>query len=189
LRDWRPTTSKAALLLAAFALALTATCEVAYAASARTQVVLTAGSLEITDPTVGDFKEVVLTGDAQQTTASLANLKVTDPRGTGEGWHVTVQATQFIDQATLKTLPLASLSMAAPTVVPVDPSSSALPTISDGPYIIDSGSAVRIASAAIGDGMGSYDFTQGADLTLSVGANAYAGTYTTTVTVSIVAGP
>jgi hypothetical protein len=37
--------------------------------------------------------------------------------------------------------------------------------------------------------MGSYDFSQGADLTLSVGADAHAGTYTTTVIVSVVAGP
>jgi hypothetical protein len=186
---WRTTTRKTALPLAAFLLAMIVMCGVAYG-SVRTQVVLTAGSsLEITDPIVGDFGAVLLDGAAQQATATLTNLRVTDPRGTGEGWHVTVQATQFTDQATLRTLPPGSLSMATPGVVQHDPTSSALPTLFDGPYYLDSGSAVHIASAAVGDGMGSYDFTPGADLTLSVGANAFAGTYVSTVIVSVVAGP
>jgi hypothetical protein len=36
--------------------------------------------------------------------------------------------------------------------------------------------------------MGSYTFTP-TNLTLSIPANAYAGTYTSTVTVSVVTGP
>jgi hypothetical protein len=162
---------------------------VAYS-SAQTQVVLTGGgSLDITEPTVGDFGTLELNGTAQQATTTVSNLRVTDPRGTGEGWHVTVQATQLTDLATQRTLPLRSLSMATPSVARHDSTSSGLPTLQDGPYYIDDTSAVRIASAAVGDGMGSYDFSQGADLTLSVGADAHAGTYTTIVIVSVVAGP
>jgi hypothetical protein len=158
--------------------------------SSETQVVLTAGSsLDITEPEVGDFGTLVLDGTAKEATAAVSNLRVTDPRGTGEGWHVTVQATQFTDQATLRTLPLHSLSMATPSVARHDSTSSGLPTLQDGPYYIDDTGAVRIASAAVGDGMGSYDFTEGADLTLSVGADAHAGVYTTTVIVSVIAGP
>ena len=180
---------KISLSIAAFALAMLAMGGAAYSA-AQTQVVLTAGSsLDITEPTVGDFGTLVLDGTAKQATATVTNLRVTDPRGTGEGWHVTIQATQLTDQATLRTLPLHSLSMATPGVARHDSTSSGLPTLQEGPYYIDDTGAIQIASAAVGDGMGSYDFTQGADLTLSVGADAHAGTYTTTVIVSVIAGP
>ena len=182
-------TRKTALPAAAFLLAMIVMCGVAYG-SVRTQVVLTAGSsLDITDPAVGDFGGILLNGAAQQATATMTNVRVTDPRGTGEGWHVTIQASQFTDQTTLKTLPLHSLCMAALSVAQHDSSSSDLPTLQDGPFYIDDHSAVQIASAAVGDGMGSYDFTPAAGLTLSVGANASVGTYTSTVTVSVVAGP
>ena len=44
------------------------------------------------------------------------------------------------------------------------------------------------SAAADGSGQGSYVFTPGL-LTLSVPASAYAGTYTSTVTVSVISGP
>ena len=108
------------------------------------------------------------------------------------GWNVTVQATQLT--ATNHTLRLGSVSMPAPTVAKAAnaPLSGALPTIETGPQNIDGSSAVKIATAPVaatdGTGMGSYVFTPGS-LTLSVGADAYAATYTSTVTVSVISGP
>jgi hypothetical protein len=186
---WMTVARKTALPPAAFLFAMMVMCGVAYG-SATTHVVLTAGtSLEMTNPTVGDFGGVQLSGAATQATATMTNVRVTDPRGTGKGWHVTIQASQFTDQATLKTLPLGSLYMAAPRVAQHDWTSSAPPAVQDGSYFIDHGSAVQIASAAAGDGMGSFDFTPGGGLTLCVGADARPGTYVSTLTVSVVSGP
>ncbi len=173
----------------------------AFAADA-TDVTVSGGSLGITvDPTVGDFSAVTLDGTAKTATASFANFEVNDARGSGAGWNVTVQATQFAEwDSTLnsgaggyvtsgKTLAQNSLSLAAPTVA-ADGTTSAVPSITAGPYNIDAASAVKIASAAADAGMGKYDFTQaGTPLTLSIPTSAYAKTYRSTVTVSTVTGP
>ncbi|MBA3432219.1 MAG: hypothetical protein H0U16_12165, partial [Actinobacteria bacterium] len=87
-----------------------------------------------------------------------------------------------------KQLPASALSMPAPSVSP-NGTTSASPSITSGPYTIDSGSAVKIASAATNAGMGTYDFTQGGSLTLSVPADATAATYRSDVTFSTVTGP
>ena len=145
------------------------------------------GSLSVTTPSVGDFGGITLNGTARTTTATMGTFTVTDSRGTGVGWSVTVQATQFTSGG--HTLPLGSASMPVPSVAKVTPQSTGLPAIMPGPYTIDGISATKIASAAAdGSGEGSYIFTPGL-LTLSVPASTYAGTYTSTVTVSVISGP
>ena len=187
--SWTTAVRKTALLAAAFLLAMVAVCGVAYGSSTA-HVVLTAGaSLQISSPTVGDFGGVQLDGAATQVTATMTDVRVTDPRGIGGGWHVTIQASQFTDGATRDTLPLGSLLMAAPDVAQHDWTSSALPAVHDGSFFIDHGSAVQMASATAGDGMGSYDFTPSGGLTLCVGADARPGTYVSIVTLSVVSGP
>ena len=117
----------------------------------------------------------------------MGTFTVTDSRGAGVGWNVTVQASQFTSGG--HTLALNSVSMPQPSVTKGTPQSTGLPTIMSGPYTIDSASAIKMASAAAdGSGEGSYIFTPGL-LTLSVPANTYAGTYTSTVTVSVISGP
>jgi len=73
---------------------------------------------------------------------------------------------------------------------------SASPGISiSGNTPIDAGSAVKVASAGSGTGLGTYDFTPGSlgvagnNLQLTVPSYAYSTTYKATVTVSIVSGP
>ena len=138
--------------------------------------------------TVSDFASVTLDGTANTTTATMANFSVTDTAGAG--WHVTVGATQFqeFDVGTAqyvtggKTLPTGSLTMPAPTVSPTGGI-----TIPPGPYAID-GATVQLASAATGT-TGTYDFTQGGPLTLTVPASAYARTYRSDVTIAVASGP
>jgi hypothetical protein len=150
--------------------------------------------LTITNPAVDGFPEVTLDGSAQTVGASLAAFTVDDSRGTGAGWHVTAQATQFAEHdgtsyvAGGKTLPTGSLRMPAPTVT-ANGTISPAPTIEPGaPWAIDVASAVKIASAAVDTGMGTYDF-DAVTLSLTVPASAYARTYRSDVTVSVVTGP
>lgn len=167
---------------------------VASAATDPTNVTLTGGSWSMTSMTVGDFAGVVLSGAAIEDHATASGFRVTDARGTGAGWNITVQATQFREWVNAdyvtdgKTLAAGSLSMPEPTVL-ANGTDSPVPGIVSGPYIIDAGSAAKISSAALNAGMGKYDYTQEAGLTLSIPANAHAATYRSEVTISVVAGP
>jgi hypothetical protein len=145
------------------------------------------GGLSMSTPSIADFASLTLSGFAQTTTAHMGTFTVTDSRGNGVGWNVTVQASQFTYGS--RTLPLGSVSMPQPSVAKGSPLSTGLPTMLAGPYLIDGVSSIKIASAANdGGGQGSYIFTPG-PLTLNVPAKTYAGTYTSTVTVSVISGP
>ena len=152
-----------------------------------------AQSLSITAVTVADFSAVSLSGSFATTTATMSDFTVVDSRGTGEGWNVVVQGTSFAEWngtayvAGGKTLPLGSLSMAAPSVSTTE-ATPAPPAMTAGPYPID-GYAVKIASAAVGAGRGTYTFTQTGPLTLTVVAAAYARVYRSEITVSVASGP
>lgn len=138
--------------------------------------------------TVSDFASVTLDGTGKTTTATMSNFSVSDTAGAG--WQVTVGATQFqefdVGAAQYvtggKTLPAGSLTMAAPTVSPAGGI-----TIPPGPYAID-GATVQLASAATGT-TGTYDFTQGGLLTLTIPASAYARTYRSDMTIAVASGP
>jgi hypothetical protein len=160
------------------------------------EVVVSGGTLGFSvAPSAGDFAAVTLDGTAKQTTGSLSAYEVSDGRGTGAGWNVTVGATQLKEWDSVngayvvggKSLPTGSLALAQPTVT-ADGTTSTAPSVTTGPYTIDSGSASKIASAAVDTGMGRYDFSA-STLTLSVPASAYAKTYRSTVTVTLATGP
>lgn len=163
-----------------------------------TNVTVIGGSLSVTNMTVADFANVTLDGTARTTTASASDFTVTDARGTGAGWNVTVSGTQFCkldtlgvacDLVTPRNLPTSSLSVPQLSVAKADATSSAVPSLTGGPYLVD-GLSVKVASsAANGTGMGSYDFSQGGNWNLTVPASAYAGSYRSTVTVSVASGP
>jgi hypothetical protein len=148
-----------------------------------TSATVTGGSLSVTNAVADDFAGRSITGVAQTTTAPLGTFSVSDLTGSGAGWRVTAQATQF-DGAT--DLAVGSLSLSQPTVASPN-TDSPDPTVAGGPYTIDNG-AVQVASAAVTNGMGVYDFAA-TTMTLSLPANVYADTYTSTVTISVVSGP
>lgn len=188
-------TSNRNALVGVFTAAAVLSAALAPAALAQdaTNVTVSGGSLALTaHPTAPDFTGVTLNGTAQTTNTTLDVFEVNDSRGTGDGWNVTVSATQFTEHdgsiyvASGRTLPTASLSMAAPTVA-ADGTTSPVPTMTAGPYTID-GASVKIASAAVDAGMGAYDFSTSA-LTLTVPSNAYAKGYRSDLTVTLATGP
>lgn len=139
--------------------------------------------------TVSDFAPVTLTGTASPTTATMSDFSVTDTAGAG--WNVSVAATQFreFDSQTGKyvsggrALPVGSLSMVAPSV---DPTSASV-AVAAGPHDID-GATVKVVSAGSGTS-GTWQFTQGGPLTLTVPASAYAVVYRSEITVAVASGP
>lgn len=165
--------------------------------------VLTAGGLSVAGGVPGPFV-ATLTGASQTVDASLTTYQAIDARGTSAGWHVTFSATSFACVNPTDTgcppggssFPAGSLSMPPPTVTCVGLCTglSAPPTVSISALTaLDTGSAVTVASAASGTGTGTYNFAPATigtgNLQLTIPANAYATTYHSTLTVSIVAGP
>lgn len=155
-------------------------------------VVVTGGSLTVTSPVPPNFAGVTLDGTAKTSTATIPTFSATDARGTGVGWRISVAGTQFCEQlsgatcvTSPKTLPTGSLAAATPTVT-AGTGSGTVPTMSAIAGV--DGVTSTLASAALGNGMGSYTF--GTSLaTLSLAANVYAKTYVSTITYTIATGP
>ncbi|MGH9153018.1 MAG: hypothetical protein ACRD03_11610 [Acidimicrobiales bacterium] len=82
-----------------------------------------------------------------------------------------------------RTLPVGSLSMAAPSV---DPTSASV-AVAAGPHSID-GATVKIVSAGSGTS-GTWQFTHGGPLTLTVPASAHAVVYRSEISVAVASGP
>lgn len=154
-----------------------------------TTATVTGGELTITTPLAADFVGRAITGVSQTTTAALATFSVSDLRGSGVGWGVTAQASNFNGTGgNTHNLAAGSLSLSQPTVTANGTTSTAPGIVGSVPYVIDSGSAVRVATAALGNGMGIYDFSA-TTMTLTLPADVFAGAYGSTVTVSAVAAP
>lgn len=169
---------------------------------------LATGSLSVSGGAPGNLA-VTLSGATQEAYATLAGYQASDTTGTGAGWNITIQATQFVCTAGVgfcpaggSALPLDSLLLAAPAVTCASGTSctgtSSPPsiTISSNSAIDTGGSGVKVASAAVNTGEGTYNFTPGAvdgnsshNLVLTVPSSAYATTYNSTLTISIINGP
>jgi hypothetical protein len=170
------------------------------------------GSLSITAPAVTtDFGNITLTTGSQVANASIGTLSVVDATGSGAGYKVMVQASQFTEVTpgggwaggtSAKTLPLSSLKLGVPSsVTAVGGTTSPAPAVQIGAAtVIDSGSQVKLLSAAVGNGMGSYDVAFAANAlgltvdvaTAQVDPTNYSGVptpYASTITWSIVTGP
>ncbi|HZG84791.1 WxL domain-containing protein [Paenibacillus sp.] len=158
------------------------------AQAAETQI--SAGPLGVQDITVGNFTAVVLNGRTQNTFSTVSNFNVTDATGAGAGWKVYLTATQF-KSAEGNTLPLGSLSVSEPTVALDDPNSSPVTTVATAAGDIDTTTGLKLLSASEGGGMGTYTVSFSPNsLTLNLlPKDVKAGTYTSTITVSISSGP
>ncbi len=161
------------------------------ASAADSSVGITGGQLGVDQITVGNFTAVVLNGKTQSTFTTINDFSVSDPTGSGAGWNVVMTATQFKDATTTNTLPLGSLTVAAPGLTELDTGSSSAADITKRSGTIDTATGTTILSAQAGQGMGSY--------TASISPNALTlkllpkdvktGTYTSTITVAINSGP
>lgn len=140
--------------------------------------------------TYSPFKDITLNGQDQNTVSNGGNYAtVLDASGTGTGWNVTVQATPLFNNAKSDTI-------AGPNIGTLAASSSCGTTgfscrgnaAPAGSGIIDSSAgAVKVLSAPAGAGMGQYQVTLGS-LSATIPANVYAGTYSTTITVTLIGG-
>ena len=170
----------AVLAVAAAALAA-ATVAAASTLTTTATVTGTAGiSLNLpANPSITD----TLSGSDQTVTYSPV-LGVVDARGTGAGWNVTIAATTFSDGAGHS---LAAGSVTGVTSVCHTGSTCTAPTNSIGYPLTLSTTAAKVFNAAANTGLGAVDVTP--TVSVAIPGNAYAATYTSTVTLAAATGP
>lgn len=157
----------------------------ALAETTSTTVSVTGGTRTLSVPaTTTAFTAVEINGTSQPTTTAL-DFTVSDFTGTGAGWAVTASATQFAGSGTAagKTLPVNSLSLSASAVTPQD-DAVAGPTGAAAANLDDStDKTISSADGATDQGMGEYDHS--GTLTLTVPGNVFAGSYSSTITLTV----
>lgn len=170
---------------------LATTAAVVYAENAT--VTVTAGTLSVTPADV-TLSEVILDGtDKTATSASGSNSwAAEDPRGTGVGWHLTIDATDFTDAG--KTINISAtdqefkIQLLDANIAVVSGNAKPTSSVTSLTAIPEAGgTALTFASAAVNEGMGSY--TLNPNFELEVPAYILAGNYSSTITVSAVSGP
>jgi hypothetical protein len=176
-----------AVLFAAAALAFPAS---AFAATATTTGTVNAGSLSLTTSAAPTFS-ATLDGTDQSPTYTLP-LTIEDLRGTGAGWNATITSTQFTTGGeNAHTLSPTASSITGVTNACVEGGACTNPTNAIGyPLTVPAGAeaaAVKFFNAASETGLGVFSNTP--TVAVSVPADTYAGTYTSTITLASVSGP
>jgi len=168
-----------------------------------------AGELTVTVPSLNSFGNVSVNVVHNISSASLVPITVSDTRGTGDGWRMTVSATTLTEQspiggftngfAPLQFAP-GSMKLYAPNVNQLNGTTSAAPSINGSYWTIDDGDTHTIASASAGSGMGEYEFifpTNSIELSINssykLSDNLHYSTsptpFESTVTWNVVSGP
>lgn len=132
-----------------------------------------------------------LNGTNQNVTDTF-NIDAKDTRGTGAGWKLQITSTEFsTGGVTPKTLSTSAASITAASSV-CDAGTCTDPTNGTTyPLTVPAGAtapaAVSLYNAALNTGMG--DFTVTPTFQVAIPANAFAGTYNSTVTLTIATAP
>lgn len=178
----------AALVLPLVVVLATAAVAAASSIVTTTATVTGAGSVSLAAATTAAFSDT-LDGTDQTVTYQLP-LTVIDARGTGGGWNMTVTSTQFnTGTHTLATGASSMTSIAAACNAGstcTNPTNAvALPIAV--PAAVSAPAAVKFFNSASTTGMGSFTVTP--TISVAIPGNAYAGSYASTVTVAVAAGP
>jgi hypothetical protein len=131
------------------------------------------------DPSISDTLD-----GTDQTVSWSALLGVVDARGTGAGWNLTMSATNFSDGSghTLNPGTITGITAACQGGNACTAATNAITY----PLTL-SGTAAKFFNAAANTGMGKVNITP--SVSVAIPGNAYAGTYTSTVTLAAVSGP
>ena len=163
----------------------------ALGASATVTGSVNAGTLSISTSATPSFS-VTLDG-TDKTGSYTVPTTVTDATGSGAGWNLTITSTQFTTGGgSPKTLATSASSLTGVTSSCAGGSTCTNPTNSvTYPVAVPAGStpptAVKYFNAALNTGAG--QFTNTPTVSVSVPANTYAGSYSSTLTLAAVSGP
>ncbi|HEX5501163.1 MAG TPA: WxL domain-containing protein [Thermomicrobiales bacterium] len=143
--------------------------------------------------TTGATPSITATLDGtDQTKTYTLPLTATDPTGTGAGWNLTITSTAFsTGGATPRTLATGASTITTASSSCAQGTCTAPTNAITYPLTVPAGAtaptAVKFFNAAANSGMGQFTVTP--TVSVSLPANTYAGTYTSTVTLAIVSAP
>jgi hypothetical protein len=122
---------------------------------------------------------------SDQTVSYAPALGVVDARGGGAGWNLQISATTFSDGSghTLTAGQVSSVTSACHAASTCTAASSSGITYP----LTMSGTATKFFNSALNSGLGKVDVTPTVDVLIP--GNAFAGTYTSTVTLAATTGP
>jgi hypothetical protein len=170
----------AALILVSAAVAGTIT---------ATATVSGAGSLALSNGTTATLSDTL--DGTDQTVSYTVPLTLTDARGSGAGWNLTLTSTTFTDGAshTLSTSAstIASVAMACVAGGSCTNATNAIAYPVTIPAAATAPAAVKVFNSAANSGLGRFTITP--TVNVAIPGNSYAGSYTSTLTVAAVSGP
>ena len=168
--------------LAALAL-VTATAALASTLTTTATVTGGAGGLSLTMPANPSISDTL--DGTDQTVSYAPVLGVVDPRGSGAGWNLQISATTFSDGAG-HSLAAGQVSSAAQACQAGSTCTAATSSGITYPLTITT-TAAKMFNAALNTGLGKLNVTP--TIAVAIPGNAYAGTYTSTVTLAATTGP
>jgi hypothetical protein len=162
----------------------------ASAATATATGTVTGSALSVATSATPSFSANLDSGDVTAT-YSLA-LATIDTRGTGSGWNETITSTQFTTGGGSPQTMATNASTLTGVVTACASGTCTNPTNAISyPVAVPAGAtaptAVKFFNAAANSGLGKFTITP--TVSVFVPQNTFAGTYTSTLTVSIVSGP
>jgi hypothetical protein len=174
---------RCSLVLAVVAVSLATAAAATAATITATATITGASGLSLNLPS-NPSVSATLSGD-DQTVAYAPVLGLVDARGSGTGWSMTIAATPFSDGSGHT---LAPGTVTGVTEACHSGSTCTQATSSGVSYPLTvSGTAAKFFNAAANTGLGKVDVTP--TVAVTVPGNAYAGTYTSTVTLATAIGP
>ena len=154
-----------------------------------TATVSGAGSLALSNGTTASLSDTL--DGTDQTVGYTVPLTLTDARGSGAGWNLTLTSTTFSDGSghTLSTSAstIASVAMACVAGGSCTNATNAITYPVTVPAAATAPAAVKVFNSAANAGMGRFTITP--TINVAIPGNSYAGTYSSTLTVAAVSGP
>jgi hypothetical protein len=180
------------LLIVAAALVAAAA---ARAASTVVSATVSAGTTLSANPTGTPTIGITLNG-IDQTAIYQLPLSIVDSRGSGGGWNLTITSTTFNDGTGLgagHTFPTTASVITGVTATCATgstctgPNNNIVNSALTIPAAATAPTAVKFLNAQTNSGLGTINLTTAVNVTIP--ANVFAGTYTSTLTVAIASGP
>jgi hypothetical protein len=170
----------AALILVSAAIAGTIT---------ATATVTGAGSLALSSGATASLTDTL--DGTDQTVSYTVPLTLTDARGSGAGWNLTLTSTTFNDGAThtlsTSASTIASVAMACVAGGSCTNATNAITYPVTVPAATTAPAAVKVFNSAATTGLVRFTITP--TINVAIPGNSYAGTYNSTLTVAAVSGP
>lgn len=162
----------------------------AHAANVTAQATVSGTVLSATTSATPNFTANLDSGDTTKT--YTIPLAVQDTRGTGAGWNVLITSTTFsTGGGSPRTLAANASSLSGVTASCSSGTCTSPSNAVSYPLTVPAGSTaptpVKFFNSATDNGMGMFTITP--TIGVAVPQNSFSGTYTSTVTVSLVSGP